>query len=225
MRTIPILFLFVGAIALTACGKKKADPKPSTPTNWALRQSLQNGEGIAPPYLDKLTREFAEQITGLNEAEAKSCRVEVYLSSLHYKNKSEESFDGDFRQAGRNAGETARLSLAYEAFDRIVRKREKEEAEEKLRDATTSIRQQVLSQGKFYTSSAPLAICRFEGIPHDDIALPYFNIHCEDAETGAERLAQQEQYEKTKEFCARLQAEFLDHGEVDEAIISESPLR
>ncbi len=225
MRTLAILIGLSGVMALSSCGEKKLEPKPSTPTNWSLRQSLQNDEGIAPPYLDKLTAEFTDQIAGLSEQEAKSCRVEIYLSSLHYKNRSEDSFDGDFRMAGRKAGEAAKFSMAYEAFHQIVRKREKEKAEEELSGATASIRQQVLSQGKFYSSVAPLATCRFEGIPHDDIALPYFNIHCEDAETGAERLAQQEQYQKTKEFCVRLQSEYLDHGEVDAAIISESPLR
>jgi len=225
MRAIPILFLLSTSIAITACGKKKADSQPSKPTNWALRQSLQNGDKISPNHLDKLTDEFAAQIADLNEAEAKSCRVEVYKSSLHYKNSSEDSFDGDFRIVDRKAGETAILSLTYEAFNRVVRTREKERAAAKLADSSASIRRQVLSQGKFYTGAAPLAQCRFEGIPHSDISLPYFNIYCEDAETGAERLEQQAEYEKTKEFCARLQSEYMDHGELDSAIFAESPLR
>jgi len=220
-RSLILAAVLVGA----ACGKPEPDPKPSTPTNWSLRQSLIKGDAIAPQYLDKLTDDFASKINGMNEAEAKSCRVQTYRSSLHFKNSAEDSFDGDFRQADRNKGEAARLSMAYEAFHRIVRQREKEAELAKLENSSSSIRRQVLAQGEFYTSPVPLANCRFEGIPHDDIALPYFNIYCEDAETGAERLAQEEEYAKIEAFCARLQSEYLDHGELDGVIMSESPLR
>lgn len=218
---ISILFL-LSVFFLLGCGEKERKDTKSAPTDWSLRQKLEQGKELTFAEQDRLSANFLEQINGLNLTMAKSCRVNTYLNSLHFKDKLDGTFDGNFEMRGQSVGVKNQLTIEYKAYHSLVRQLEKQKKREEIAEAPESVKRQVLAEGDFHTSPVGLARCAFEDIPYEDISLPYFDIHCEDSDSKEERLAQIKTLERVDAICLDLWQNYLNQGEVDVEAILES---
>lgn len=198
-------------------------PAKVKPTSES-RYRLSSGLPVTPSELDGLGKIFAGQLTDLTLPEAKECWVSLYTQSLHFESGDPSGFTGDFSQPGRDASDAANMTFAFYGFEQAVRDLEKSKISDEMADAPESIKKQILKGGEFHKSVVSLARCKFDDMIPEDSYMPYYLIYCAGAGIE-ERNKQYEMQANMRDHCNLLVNSFLETGDINPALLSDTPMR
>ena len=189
-----------------------------------VRLRLDEGLELTRSEIQEAGKVFGGQIQDLTLAEAKECRVGLYIKSRHFNSGDPTAFTNDFSQDDREQSEVNRMTFAYKGFDEAVRNLEIQRVRDEMSDAPESVQKQILREGGFHKSVVGLARCKQEEMTAEDSQVVYFQIYC--AAAGITRRNQQYRMQaKMETHCNQLADSFIDTGAVNPSLLENTPMR
>ena len=220
----------VAAICLAACAEPVA--KSSTEAERVeevselrrdSRLRLIEGRDMQPDELRALGEEFASNLENFTLNEAKQCRVSLYTKSYHYAKGYPTGFDVDFKEKGREQARVHFLAFLYYGINSHLRKLEREVELERIKDAPSSVKQQILREGKFHEAVESLARCKGGEMAKTDADLPYYKLYCA-ATTKQEQVVLSRRIDNMQAYCEKLGREYLETGAIKPESYEMSPM-